>query len=297
MKEDIFLASRQEARREAEQLLWDKIENSIWWNQFQKFSEEELPLEKIRVQHQYFYQALMSFNSSFVPTVLAIEDKGIRNVLQFGAGRRLLSIRSAAKVFHEVAYPDRTEVASLEDLTRLDDALLIIYISVPAFFDALAVASHRSVRPKRYIEKNADVFSKKYLKSIGLEEVYDEIQPYLEWQKKLKEQLRHRYAHRIPPYVPSAQLNAEQVESYKTLQVEHGRAIEESRLEDALAIREQQSLIGSFCPWIGFVEDNFRMPLLSTVLNDLMTFQYVALSVFERLILMPGFLKPINADD
>mgnify|MGYP001800808545 CR=1 FL=1 len=116
---DFYFESRMRARREAHDLMWKNVEKSIWWNEFENFNQIEKDLEKIRIQYDHYFSTLVSFRTSFVPTVLELKDDGIKTVLQFGAGRRLNSICEAANVFTEIAYPERTKVATEEDMQKI----------------------------------------------------------------------------------------------------------------------------------------------------------------------------------
>ncbi|WP_417271042.1 hypothetical protein [Celeribacter sp.] len=166
---------------------------------------------------------------------------------------------------------------------------MLIYIGMPAFFDALSVASHRATNPRRYKEKSADVFSRKYLQAVGLESLYSEIEPFIEWKERVKVQLRHHYAHRIPPYVPTALLTPEDQERNQQLGRDYRAALENQEFGELSEIMQEMRSLGSFCPLIHFFEDDSQMPLQSTVLNDLLTFQYVSLVIFEKLITLQGF--------
>lgn len=286
---ETYRKARYEARQEAFELMWGNLQNSIWWTPFDELDEKVSSLEKIRIQYDHYHPALVSFQTAFIPTVLEIQNEEIRQVLQYGAGRRLRSICRAANKFSDVAYPDRTEVATESEQADLDDALMLIYIGIPAFFDALSVASFRSVQPQNYMEKTADLFSRKYLNAVGLGQLYEEICPHIPWYKRLTEQLRHRYAHRVPPYVPPAIHRPRDAEQYKALQGEFRSAMAEKRFDDLSDIMQKQREVGSFCPMIVFFEDNASMHLPSTVLDDLLTFQFVALTVFEHLLSLPAF--------
>ncbi|SCZ53306.1 hypothetical protein SAMN04488118_102118 [Epibacterium ulvae] len=288
---DVFRSNRVRARQEAFELMWDNLENSIWWNHYAELDQREKGIEKVRIQYDHYHPTLVSFQTAFTPTVLEIENAKIREVLQFGAGRRLRSIYRAANKFADVAYPKRTDVATEDEQADLDDALMLIYIGIPAFFDALSVASYRSVEPKKFDEKSADLFSKKYMHAIDLALLHEEISPYISWYKRLTQQLRHRFAHRIPPYVPSAIHGQRDTRKYEELQGEYRLAMEEQRFDDLSCIMRQQAELGKFCSMIYFIEDDAQMHLQSTVLNDLLTFQFVALTLFERLLELPGFYE------
>lgn len=286
---DLDKQNLSQALSEASELLWENVEKSIWWDPYRKFNGQEKDFEKIRIQFEQCHSALVSFQTAFISPVLSIPDQCIKVVLQYGALRRLRSIYRAANKFADVAYPDRKEIASEDELSDLDDALMLIYVGIPAFFDALSVASFRAMKPKGYIEKHADIFSKKYLTAIDLGDLYDELAPHISWQKRVKEELRHRFAHRVPPFVPSATHGPDDTRRYEELQEEYRNAMEQKRFDELSGIMNEQQSLGEFCPWIFFHEENMSMPLQSTVLNDLLTFQVVALTIFERILKLPGF--------
>lgn len=288
---DPYSESRATATDQARELLWDNVEQSIWWNQYARYTGDERAREKVKIQHHHFWPALVSLKTSFIPSVIELPPGNIQSVLRYGAGRRLLSIISAGKTFSEIVFPERTQVASEDERTKLDDALMIIYISIPAFFDVLAIASFRATKARGYDEKTSDLFSKKYLKTIGLGELYNRIREFISWHKRVKEQLRHRYAHRIPPFVPSAEYSPQDRKRFEELEAQYSRALSDRRFDDLEAITDEQSSIGTFCNWLYFYEEDARMHLQTTVLNDVLTFQVVALTLLEELLTLPGFRR------
>ncbi|MCK0095525.1 hypothetical protein MWU60_08070 [Yoonia sp. F2084L] len=288
---DVFLLGRQRALADARELLWDNLEESIWWDKYRDLTASELSAEKIRLQHENFHPVLVSFQTSFVPTILEVQNEAARLVLQYGASRRLASIYAAMNVIADVSYPARSEVCSEEEHGRLSDALMIFYVSIPAFFDALSMASHRVFQPKHYSEKDADLFSRKYWDAIGLIEGYSNISGFTGWFRRIKNVMRHPYAHRIPPYVPAAEHSIEDAEKNKRLQAAYSTALVEKRFDDLSRIMGDQRRLGTFSPKIYFFEEDSWTPLNPTVFEDLFTFQVAALSMLEALLPSEGFLN------
>lgn len=283
-------AALKRAKLEANELLWDNLEESIWWEKFENFTDREVEFEKIRLQHELYNPALVSFKNAFIPSILSVRSEPAKLVLQYGASRRLHSIHSSINTIAEISYPKRMVVCTEDEQTRLADALLVFYVSIPAFFDALAMASFRVFAPKKYNEKEADLFSRKYWHALGLADSYCQIESYIAWFKRVKTDMRDHYAHRIPPYVPSAEHSSEDAVRYKELQADYSKAIFEHRFGDLSNLSNDMDQIGSFSSLIWFFEKSACMPLNPTVFNDLLTFQTVALEMWELLSPHSGFL-------
>lgn len=289
-KPDLFKAQRECARLEANELLWENLEESLWWDKFQNFSEAEIVSEKIRIQHELYHPTIVSFMTSFIPSVLEVSCEPAKLVLQYGASRRLQSVYSSINTIAEISYPGRTGVCSERDQTKLADALLVFYVSIPAFFDALSMASHRVFLPEKINEKDANLFSRKYWEALGLGGNYQAIANHTAWYNRVKNDMRHHYAHRISPYVPSAEHSAEDAITHKDLEAAYSQAMTELRFDDLSMILDKMQNVGSFSPKLWYFEKNSWMPLNPTVFNDLLTFQVVGLEMLELLLPETGFL-------
>lgn len=270
---------------EAKELLWENVEQSLWWEVSANLEGIETDFEKVRVQHQYYHPALISFKTSFMGTVLELPEGMPKTVLQYGAGRRLLSIYAAINRLAQIAYPDRIEVCTEDEQRELDDSLLILYISMPAFFDALSLSLFHKLSPAGLQARNANIFDRKFTKAVDLPDLRKKIIPFSAWHKRMNEELRHRYAHRVPPYVPSSELDDDDQKQLKILQQEYSKALATKQWDALSEIMDRQRQLGKFCPKIYFFEENSWMPLQSTVFDDVLRFQYVAMSVFEEILI------------
>ena len=281
---ELYQQARLAALGEAKELLWDNIETSIWRDDFLGLSDDEIPLEKIKSQHSYYHPALVSFQTSFIPTILDVKNDKARLVLQYGASRRIHSIYSAVNTIAEIAYPARTDVCTKEEHGKLGDALLVFYVSIPAFFDALAMSAHRIFLPKKLTEEDADLFSRKTWQAFNMPKAYEEIKEYVVWRQRLKTQMRHHFVHRIPPYVPSAEHSPEDAKENGKLQLKYQAAIQAREFEHATEVLDRQERLGRFCDKIYFFERDEYTHINPTVIEDCLMFQIVALEMLELLL-------------
>lgn len=273
---------RNSAKKQAWDLLWENIEGSIWWGGLP--SGSNLDKEKISIQYHHYHPVLCGFRSSFYETVFRIDDVDVKSTLLYGASRRLHSIYRAVNEIAEIAYPERTDVANGDDKYKLDDSLLLVYVHMMGFFDALAIAFYQVVNfPDNRFEGRESLFDKKFrnqLKSPIIHEIFGKNR---EWFDRVNSEMRHRFVHRVPLYVPPAVLLPNDHEKYMELQTKYDESMREKRFDELSDIQDEQEKLGQFVDWMTMIEVDGHMPLLSTVLDDVLRFQYIALVVFEVL--------------
>ena len=109
------------------------------------------------------------------------------------------------------------------------------------------------------------------------------MQPHRAWIERLRQELRHHFAHRIPPYVPPSKLtDIDQVE-YDRLDEEVSIAFQNGSPEEVLEIQKKMIVLGTFAPEIHLFEKGGWMPLNPTTFNDVVRFQIVGMEMFEIL--------------
>lgn len=281
---DLYQSSRLTAIENARSLLWENIEGSILWYPYSDLTESEIGKEKEQILFHHWHPVFVEFFTSLSGTLFQIEKNDVHSILLYGVSRRLGSMRRALNDICNIAYPDRTEVAGEDEKTRLDDALLLFYVHLIGVIDALAIAFHRvSVDPDNRREKTADLLRSKFRTEVGIQNLNDLFQDNDSWVKRVKSELRNRYVHKVPPYVPPAELNEADQGNWARLEMEHATAIRDGRYEELEKIRDKQASLGVFCSEIWFIEDNAAMPLLITVLDDAMRFQVIVLTTFNEL--------------
>ena len=149
----------------------------------------------------------------------------------------------------------------------------------------MAIAFHRVSDPPLEInERKADLLNRKFRNLIGDAELNEVFEGNDAWFLRVKDELRNRYVHRVSPYVPTAGYSPEDVKENNRIQAERWLALKEERFDDIEAINKKEQSLGKFLPWISFVDSDIHMPLLATVLDDVLRFSELSLTVLERLI-------------
>lgn len=282
---DRYGASRQKAIDNARSLLWENIQESDWWTPYSNFTENEAGAKKEQIVFDNWYPVFVELFTSFSGTLYVIEQDDVHNILQFGASRRLDSMLRAVNDICDIAYPNRTEIASKDEKNRLDDALLLFYVHLMGVFDALAIAFHRTTdNPDDGKERFVDLLNPKSRKKLDLQSLNTLFQENSDWFKRVKGELRHRYVHRVPPYVPPAEHDEKARAENEKLEQKLSSALLNRRFDELEGIRDEQALLGVFCSKISFIENNTYTPLLITVLDDAMRFQVIMLTVFNELV-------------
>jgi hypothetical protein len=292
--EAILAKNRIEGRRYANELLCENITSSLYWGYFDSEIEQEIKDKKVELQYCNYHPVVVKLYTAFSGTVTYLSPGAVHNILQYGAARRIGSIYEAIKVVCKIAYFGRKEPLSIDESRSLNDSLLLIYVHMIGVFDALAIAFHRvSDPPMKLPEKQADLLARKFRNLIGDAELNKVFEGNDSWFLRVKDELRNRYVHRVPPYVPTAGYSPEDAKESNRIQAERLLALKEGRFDDTKALYEKEQSLGQFLPWISFVDSDMHMPLLSTVLDDVLRFSELSLSVLERLEHYPFILARI----
>lgn len=276
---------RQRAAEEARELLWENIEGSLYWFGEPVTSESEASKAKLNIQFRHYHPTLVSLHTSFSGTVANLETDDVQSILMYGAARRISSIYRSANSICSIVYPDRDDVLTQDEAGQLSDALMIVYVHMVGVFDAIAIALKRLAGDEINIaEKNADILSAKFRKSVKFVSLEKQFKKNDLWFRRIKESLRNRYVHRVPPYVAPAQWTPEDLIENNRLQLILDNALQERNLEKIEEVEILQSKLGKFAPFINFVDSNEQMHLLPTLLDDLFRFQVLALLFLEELV-------------
>lgn len=281
----------EKAKVEASELLWENVEESVWWPQYQEFDEKTLVDEKINIASDFWHPAFVSFKISFTNLVTQISDAELRSILTFGCSRRLESMYRAVKDINQIAFWGRTELASKDEKARLDDAILLFYVHLFGFLDGLAIAMHqlKEIDERKYPRKRVDLLDSRFQRLIDLPQVSLALDHNKDWLTNRKDEFRNRFVHRIPPYVPPASHTEQDRLQFNKLQQKLNEAISAKRFNTLSDLHDEQEKLGSFCGYISFLENNEISLLLCTVLDDAMRFQMLALSV--TIALLPDLLS------
>lgn len=276
---------RSEGLVSARDLLWENIQSSIWWGYFESDDSIEIDRRKIQLQHDHYHPVLVELQLGLSATITQLKRENYHDILQYGAARRVNSIYKATKSVCEVAYPERTDPLSMDEARRLSDDLLLIYVHMIGVFDALAIAFHRtSTPPIEASETKADLLNKNFRNKLGNGAIQEIFRANMDWFDRIKEGLRNRYVHRVPPYVPTSSFTEEEATKHRELESEKFRETIKRNFDRVDEIRIEQSKLGTFRPWICFSDVDEIMHLHPTVLDDVMRFQVIVLSIFEELL-------------
>lgn len=283
--ERIKLAQNQRiaATHRAKELLWENLERNKLWD-FYRFEFDEPDRCKAQLQFDNYLSAFQDFFISTSCTIDLVERQEIYEILQFGAGRRISSLFKAASNFSNIVSLDRIEPLNQEEVRDISDCLLLIYVQMVGAFDAIAISLVRlSDASLGLKEQKADILQKKFRKMVefnGVEELFLENDG---WFRRVKNDLRNRFVHRVPPYVPPSAMTVTESRRFDELEVKVWDAIKGQRFEDVDAYRAEQKTLGRFYGFISFNDANAKMPLITTVTDDLIRFQFIYLAIFESL--------------
>ena len=284
-KFSILKKTRQCALKQASDLLWENVEKSLYWFDVAASSKAETSTAKIKVQYYHCRSTLVSLHTAFSGTIIELEDSDIKNILQYGAARRVSAIYRNAMKICNIAYLDRVEPLSQDESGYLSDSLLVIYVHIVGVMDAFAIALKRIAGDDlTTAEKNADILSAKFRKSVDFVSLEALFRDNSDWFLRVKDCLRNRFVHRVPPYVAPAIFTPEDAVEDQRLQNTLSQALIDedwSKLDDVPAM---QAKLGKFFPFISFIDSDEHMPLLPTLLDDLLRFQVLTLTVLEELI-------------
>lgn len=281
---------RREERQNAFDLLWENIEGRSW-NVLRRHSGASITdLEKIRTQVDHFFPVLAQLFILTGQTIQMMTDQRVREILQYGASRRLGSIRLAVERIIDLAPPDRRKRLSVDEKNELADSILLLYVHMVGVLDAFAIALFRKLELDSSIkEQNADLLNKKFRRLVSLGSVDKLFNDHDAWLRRVKDELRNRFVHRIPPYVPDAAFTEAEAACFGRLEAEKFALIAKGDLDGAERLRSEQDALGVFQPILTFSENNSHMLLHPTILDD--TFRFacfvfdlleMTLPVFER---------------
>lgn len=276
---------RSRAKRLAEGLLWENIHESIYWRASTNVNDKDFSDRKMRIQEAHWHQIFVELLTSFSQTLNLIEPDDVGEILQYGGARRLFSIYRSLRAVSKTAYWGREKVLTSEEKGLLDDSLMLFYVHVMGFFDALAIAfCRRFLILDEFDERRADLLSREFRGRIDSSALDDLIEANDEWFARIKDGYRNRYVHRIPPYVAPAVYTSEDAEEFSRLEAEKWSALRQRRIEAVDELEKQQDRLGKFHPFFSFTETDGNVPILPTVLDDALRFQVVAISVIEVLL-------------
>jgi len=277
-----FLTKRRREQLEASSnLLWENLPKTPLYRDYYRAKDVPEEQSKIYFQFKHRVSADTQFQLAFSGTINQLQRGDVQNILQYGAARRVNSISRSLANFCKIAPPNRRAPLSLDEAGIVSDSLLLIYVHILGVFDALAISICRLNPDLNLIEKEANLLSRKFRKAAGAIELDPLFEANSDWLKRVKNELRHRYVHRVPPYIPSSQINKKHVAKLHKLDEDYAKALERLDFDTVERIYNERNLIGEFSPWIAFSDSGDIMVLYPTVLDDIFRFQAFSLRVLE----------------
>jgi hypothetical protein len=159
---------RARERQNSHQLLWENVQESHWWPPYSSMTENEVDEEKIEIQFCHYHAAAAQFFIAFSGTIERLENDGIRNILLYGAARRAGSIFRSIKELLSVAPLGRTSPLTRDELTIVNDCLMLLYVHYIGVIDAFSIAYAMVIPSLNAVpEKSADLLTKKFRTKIG----------------------------------------------------------------------------------------------------------------------------------
>jgi hypothetical protein len=280
---------RQCEYRYCSDLLWENLDTGTW-NQLGLISGHTLTdQEKIETQINHFFPILAQFFIVFSHSVEMIEDKGAKEILKYGGSRRIGSIRLAVEKVIDIAPPSRVKPLQRTQQNEVTDALLVLYVHMVGVFDAFAIALDSKLGLK-LDKRKIDLMGAKFLGTLALPQLTALMAKYDLWLHRIKDELRNRFVHRVPPYIPDSRFTQEEADRYADLEREKFRLlIEDGDIEGSDNISEEQKSLGTFWPVIAFTDNNTLYHLHPTLLDD--TFRFCCLN-YELLEILLPILAP-----
>jgi hypothetical protein len=273
---------RKEYRKDNFDLLWENIEKGRF-AQFVhngKMSDSEKCELQVNFQNSTLSDIYITLNQSCI----GVKNTDLHPILQYGAARRYGGLRLGVNTIMRIAPPNRRDTLSLDEAQSVSSALMLIYVHLVGILDAFAIAFMR-LKEISGDEKKADLLKKSFRSKLKSDRLDDIFQCNDDWLRRIKEKLRNRFVHRIPPYVPHAAMTASEIEEMYNLEVEKFKMLRAGDLSGSEEIEERQKKLGQFRPVLVFSESDEQMLLHPTVLDDVFRLNVMVMDMLDELLL------------
>ena len=201
-----------------------------------------------------------------------LTNKNAKYFMLYGAARRANLIFSAYQEVRSIAYEKRTQPLSRDNQVTLSQAINSIYIHLLGILDNFAwcLLYERQAKLVDELHRNdVGLFSKKFRTHfVAFPEIADEIVAHDSWHEDVVNR-RDPVAHRIPLYVPPAQLTPDQAEHYSAISNQYQASLKDLRLDEAEQPLDQIDSIGSFLPYFIHHPEEPHIPIYPTIPTDL----------------------------
>jgi hypothetical protein len=249
-----------ESIEEARRLLWDNIDLSAPENAYAKWENSSEEAAKAAVQRDYTQIPLLKFYTSVSALSQEISQPDVRKWMQYGLCRRFGSIHHNFSELTSIIHEHRRGPLATEEGFRVSDAVSLLYLHSSAVFDALSHAISETLKlgPHRS-QLDIDIAREKFRRQIADAELREKTNLHSKWLMNTRRSFRHDIAHRIPPYIPTSSLTAEDAQRLKQLDELYSTALKDQRLDDATKLHDQKREVGQLAPIIiTDVDGSFR---------------------------------------
>lgn len=215
-----------------------------------------------------------------------------------GFCRRLETLKRCIENIYETCPPDQTERLSEKQLSDLVISLQSFMFNCYGCLDNLAWiwAKEKEIKQSKGKDlnptqigllgknKNGEYKFIELRKTLP-ENFINELSKYDDWFDKYLTDFRHALAHRIPPYIPPAQLTNEEIIEIDKLENERMQASIQGNHNKSEEINQKQKSIGRFCPLMthSYIEESKPIYFHAQIICDWKTIVEISKKFLEAL--------------
>lgn len=228
-----------------------------------------------QAQHTHslvIFDALRGCFTDTAQVAQRLTNEQARYYLLHGASRRLGMMFYAYRDITLTAHPTRSEPLPHEDQQRLTLDLNVLYMHTRGVLDNFAWSLIYEKHPDKTAKidrRQVDLFHRDFRKACpSIASIAEDLDRHADWNRDVKER-RDPVAHRIPLYVPSAEVTEAEGERYHEL---HQRFINRATEHDFAGSDEAfnaMDTIGRFVPYFVHHPREGRIPIYPTVPTDM----------------------------
>lgn len=229
-------------------------------------------LESFRTNFPLIQQELYAAYVGAVSFSDRLANPEAKRYMRHGVSRRLGLIRKCVLNIFELFPPERTENLGREALEDVTINLHVFLLHVNALQDNLAWAYQLEF--ELGLDKHHVSLFKDQLKAHLPQPVRDFVssERIVNWHRQYSTEFRDALAHRIPPYVPPAQLTVEEMARSGELQRIFDDRVAASDWQGVDAAQTEMNSLGRACPqFLHCVATSSTMVLHPQVLSDART--------------------------
>jgi len=208
-----------------------------------------------------------------------LRSERAKEFMQHGVSRRLWLLYRCVERIYDLFPPDRIEQLEQDDRLDVEICLHAFLINIYGIIEnlALALAYENNLIDKAISNKiKINLFNKDFRNLLN-----PQLRSYLskntitQWYAEYAKNYRDALAHRIPPYVPPAALNAEERRQFEDFDKEISLLYQTREFEKISALQEKQLKLGRSNPLVihSFSEKAIPFYLHPQLLSDFVTIE------------------------